>query len=268
MGHHPIHTTINVAMLACALLFGAWAAPAPAQETAGETAREIVEGVLRKTKKSPAGDLGAWSRSVIERALERAGKNPLSNPRPPPGRGPCRPAGKRPHRAPPRPRSHRLHEPVGPRCEPAGMEPGGGADRRPAGPARTWPPRTQGYGQAYRGAPCGRRWRRDRPAPVSPLRYHRGPGRRSGPWRGPALYEQRMRRRRNTTPRPHQWEHRSRSRACDHRSRGRSGTRDGAAPPRKPERRPAMKRKDDRKRKPGDPLPIAASKPADASLAG
>ena len=75
MGHHPIHKTIIVALLCCALLFAAWAAPAAAQETAEETARDMVERALRNTKKSPPADLGSWSRSVLERALERAAKN-------------------------------------------------------------------------------------------------------------------------------------------------------------------------------------------------
>ena len=75
MGRHPIHKTIIVALLCCALLFAAWAAPAAAQETAEETARDMVERALRNTKKSPPADLGAWSRSVLERALERAGRN-------------------------------------------------------------------------------------------------------------------------------------------------------------------------------------------------
>ena len=74
MGQHPIHKTTTVALLACAFLLTVRPVPAPAQESAEEAAREMVEGALRKTKKSPA-DLKAWSRSVIERALKRAGKN-------------------------------------------------------------------------------------------------------------------------------------------------------------------------------------------------
>ena len=61
--------------LSWVLLLAALAVPALAQETAEETARNIVERVLRNTKKSPAVDLGTWSRSVVERALGRARKN-------------------------------------------------------------------------------------------------------------------------------------------------------------------------------------------------
>ena len=87
MGRHQIHTTTTVAVLACALLLTAWTAPAPAQESHEKAAREMVEGVLRKTEKSPAGDLSAWSRSVIKRALERAGKNAAETPDPLPAEG-------------------------------------------------------------------------------------------------------------------------------------------------------------------------------------
>ena len=66
------------------LTFLLWPGAASAQETAEETARDIVERALQNKKKSPETDLGAWSRSVLERALERAGKNapeiPLSLP--------------------------------------------------------------------------------------------------------------------------------------------------------------------------------------------
>ena len=87
MGRHQIHTTTTVAVLACALLLTAWTTPAPAQEASKEMAREVVEQVLRKAEKSPAGDLSAWSRSVIKRALERAGKNAAETPDPLPAEG-------------------------------------------------------------------------------------------------------------------------------------------------------------------------------------
>ena len=57
------------------LTFLLWPGASFAQETAEETARDMVERALRNTKQSPPGDLGAWSRSVLERALERAAKN-------------------------------------------------------------------------------------------------------------------------------------------------------------------------------------------------
>ena len=85
MGCKVIHKTVMA--LSCALLLTAWAAPVPAQESHEKAAREMVEGVLRKTEKSPAGDLSAWSRSVIKRALERAGKNAAETPDPLPAEG-------------------------------------------------------------------------------------------------------------------------------------------------------------------------------------
>ena len=84
MGRHQMDMTNTVATLACVLLFVALASPALAQEKGEKEAREIVDHVLRQGKKSPPADLGSWSRSVLERALERAGKNiaeiPLSLP--------------------------------------------------------------------------------------------------------------------------------------------------------------------------------------------
>ena len=82
MGRHQIHTTTTVAVLACALLLTAWTAPAPAQESNEKAAREMVEGVLRNTEKSRTGDLGAWSRGVIKRALKRTGENTSQTPAP------------------------------------------------------------------------------------------------------------------------------------------------------------------------------------------
>ena len=75
MGRHLMDMTNNVATLACVLLSVALASPAPAQERGEKEAREIVDHVLRQGKKSPPADLGSWSRSVLERALGRAGKN-------------------------------------------------------------------------------------------------------------------------------------------------------------------------------------------------
>ncbi len=85
MGCKVIHKTVMA--LSCTLLLTAWATPVPAQESNEKAAREMVEGVLRKTKKSPAGDLSAWSRSVIKRALRRAGENPSQTPIPLPAEG-------------------------------------------------------------------------------------------------------------------------------------------------------------------------------------
>ncbi len=64
------------------LTFLLWPGTALAQETAEETARDMVERALRNKKKTPPADLGAWSRSVLERALERAAKNAPETPAP------------------------------------------------------------------------------------------------------------------------------------------------------------------------------------------
>lgn len=84
MGKHSIHQTITVALvlLSCALLFAVWTDPTFSQDSGEKAARELVEGVLRKTDESPASDLGAWSRSVLERALGRARKNAAETPTP------------------------------------------------------------------------------------------------------------------------------------------------------------------------------------------
>ena len=74
MDRHQIDMTKTVALLACVLLFAVWATPAGSQEKPSEAAKEIVDHVIEKGENSPLGDLGAWSRSVLERALERAGK--------------------------------------------------------------------------------------------------------------------------------------------------------------------------------------------------
>ena len=66
-----------VLLLTAALLLGACACPARADETrtAGpETdASRLVEEVLRKAGGQGEGSLGAWTRSVIDRALEKSG---------------------------------------------------------------------------------------------------------------------------------------------------------------------------------------------------
>ena len=64
------------------LTFLLWSGASLAQETAEETARDMVERALRNTKKSPVEDINAWSRSVLERALERAAKNAPETPAP------------------------------------------------------------------------------------------------------------------------------------------------------------------------------------------
>ena len=73
MNDNPIRKTIPA--LACALVLAACSGPARAQETAKDLARDIVDQVLRQPAKARGGDLDAWSRSVIQRALERTGKD-------------------------------------------------------------------------------------------------------------------------------------------------------------------------------------------------
>ena len=73
MDRNPIR--VIVAVLACVVLLTAWSGQGRAQGTAVDMARDIVDRVLRNAGKTRGGDLDAWSRSVIERALERAGRN-------------------------------------------------------------------------------------------------------------------------------------------------------------------------------------------------
>ena len=76
----PIRATS--AALAFATLLGAWCGPGQAQGTAADTARDVVDRVLRNADKTRGGDLDAWSRSVIERALEHAGRKASGAPAP------------------------------------------------------------------------------------------------------------------------------------------------------------------------------------------
>ena len=69
---NPIRMT--VILLACVVL-AAWSGEGRAQGTAEDAARDAVDRVLRNAGNGAGGDLDAWSRSVIERALERGGRN-------------------------------------------------------------------------------------------------------------------------------------------------------------------------------------------------
>ena len=73
MDRNPI--PVSAAALACVVLITALAGPVRAQETAADAARGVVDRVLRNAEKTRGGGLDAWSRSVIERALKRAGRN-------------------------------------------------------------------------------------------------------------------------------------------------------------------------------------------------
>ena len=63
-----------VAGFACALLAAGWSGPALGDERPADVdAEKLVEEVLRKAGGNDWDSLGAWSRSIVERALERAG---------------------------------------------------------------------------------------------------------------------------------------------------------------------------------------------------
>ena len=72
MNHNPIR--VIAAVLVCVVLLAAWSGQGRAQGTAVDAARDMVDQVLRDAGKTRGGDLDAWSRSVIERALERTGR--------------------------------------------------------------------------------------------------------------------------------------------------------------------------------------------------
>ena len=80
MDRSPIPVT--AAVLACVVLFTASTGPVRAQETDADAARGVVDRVLRNAEKTRGGGLDAWSRSVIERALERAGRKASGAPDP------------------------------------------------------------------------------------------------------------------------------------------------------------------------------------------
>ncbi|MCY4488015.1 MAG: type-F conjugative transfer system pilin assembly protein TrbC [Deltaproteobacteria bacterium] len=72
----------TVAALASVTMLAAWCGPGQAQGAPGDMARDVAEEVLRKAKRDDRRDLDGWSRSVIEDALERAGRRAFSAPAP------------------------------------------------------------------------------------------------------------------------------------------------------------------------------------------
>ncbi len=72
MDRKPIRLT--AALLACMALLTAWSGRGLAQGMAEDAARDVVDRVLQDAEETRGGGLDAWSRSVIERALERAGR--------------------------------------------------------------------------------------------------------------------------------------------------------------------------------------------------
>ncbi len=95
MDRNPIRAT--AAVLA---LLAAWSGQGRAQGMAEDAARDVVDRVLRNTEETRDG-LDAWSRSVIERALEHAGRKARRAPSPLPAennaRGVARGLSARPH---------------------------------------------------------------------------------------------------------------------------------------------------------------------------
>ncbi len=73
---------MTVMALYCSFLLVALSAPVLAQEKSEKAAREIADHVMSKGEQSPHGDLGSWSRSVLERALGHATNNTHQTPVP------------------------------------------------------------------------------------------------------------------------------------------------------------------------------------------
>ena len=80
-------TFATAASLILAFVLAAWCSPGRAQETPGDAARDMVDEVLRTAERHGPRDLESWSRSVIERALERAGRKPSGGSDPLPAEG-------------------------------------------------------------------------------------------------------------------------------------------------------------------------------------
>ena len=80
-------TLATSASLILVFVLAAWSGAGRAQETPGDTARQVVDQVLRKAERDGHRDLENWSRSVIERALERAGRKASGGTDPLPAEG-------------------------------------------------------------------------------------------------------------------------------------------------------------------------------------
>ena len=78
MGCKVVHMTVMA--LSCVFLLLAWTDSVYAQDRAEQTAREIADHVMSKGEQSPHGDLGSWSRSVLDRALGHATNNTHQTP--------------------------------------------------------------------------------------------------------------------------------------------------------------------------------------------
>ena len=80
-------TLATAASLILAFVLAVWCGLGRAQETPGDAAWQVVDQVLRKAERDGPRDLESWSRSVIERALERAGRKASGEPDPLPAEG-------------------------------------------------------------------------------------------------------------------------------------------------------------------------------------
>jgi len=80
-------TLATAASLIFMFVLAAWCGLGLAQETPGDAARQVVDHVLRQAERDGRRDLDGWSRSVIERALERAGRKASGGPPPLPAKG-------------------------------------------------------------------------------------------------------------------------------------------------------------------------------------
>ena len=80
-------TLVTAASLIFVFVLAAWCRPGRPQEIPGDTARDMVDEVLRRAEREGRRDLESWSRSVIERALERAGRKASGGSDPLPAEG-------------------------------------------------------------------------------------------------------------------------------------------------------------------------------------
>jgi len=85
MDRHP--NCLTIAALVCVFVLTEWPSLAKAQETPSDIARDVVNQVLRNSEGRLGGGLDRWSRSVIERALERAGRKASGGSTPLPAEG-------------------------------------------------------------------------------------------------------------------------------------------------------------------------------------
>ena len=79
-----IATSVSLILM---LVLAAWSGVGRAQEAPGDMARDMVDQVLRKAEPDGRRNLESWSRSVIERALERAGRKASGGSAPLPAEG-------------------------------------------------------------------------------------------------------------------------------------------------------------------------------------